>query len=88
MGKVIKFNRLNIKTYNPKERFEIKEHALPMGIRLWHLVLSLGGFLFLFFSGLILGIKAFFGAKRKIEDISARKSRVIDLRGRGIYKDI
>ncbi|MFA5173917.1 MAG: hypothetical protein WC438_01925 [Candidatus Pacearchaeota archaeon] len=74
------FKRRNVfETYEPKKRFITRGQSIPLVIRIGRKFLFLGGIISLFFSGIIFGIKSFFGIKKKVN----RMGKTIEFRIKG-----
>jgi len=59
--------RFIFETYEPKPKLNItKDTAMPVLIKVGHILASWGGFFSLIFSGIVLSIKGFFGVKKRL----------------------
>lgn len=70
-------------TYEPVKRVSIsKEQAFPFFIRIGNRFVFLGGLISFFTSSLLIGIRGFFGIKKRTGEIrrSVFKEKVIELR--------
>jgi hypothetical protein len=79
--KIRKYNnfkrRFIFETYEPKPRLKLtKENTFPALMNVGNNLSSGGGWFSLFFSGLLLSIKSFFGIRKKIE----RNGKVVEFR--------
>jgi hypothetical protein len=81
MAEVWRKNKLNVKTYRPADKIEVrKEHAIPLLSYLGMRLSELGGFITFFIGGAFAGIRGFFSAKERIRQSQMRHERVLDLR--------
>ena len=62
--------RQRIGVYRPKTRIEMrKEHAFPLFCRIGEMFLALGGGFSFFVSGLFIGVRGFFGFRKKMNEV-------------------
>ena len=77
-----KKRRLPFETYEPEKRVEFsKEEALPTLVRIGHRLMGFGGFIGLWASSILMGIKETLGFKKKVERFSLN-NKVVEIRVR------
>lgn len=83
MGDIWKKRKLNVRTYEPKQKIELRtEHALPLVSYIGLKLSETGGGLSLFVHGFFASVRGFFHAKSKIREVQMKREKVLDLRRR------
>lgn len=83
MDRIWKKKKLNVRTYEPQQKIELrKEHAWPLVSYIGLKLSDLGGGLSLFIHGFFVSIRGFFHAKSKIREVQMKREKVLDLRRR------
>lgn len=84
MVRIIKQNKIRFQTYRPKQRIELdKSNILSWINYLSKELLWFGGALWVAISGIFIGVKGFFFAKKKIRSIQAKHEKTVDLTSEG-----
>ena len=80
MEYIWKKKKLNVRTYGPSKKLEIrKEHALPVASYMGLKLTEMGGAFSLFVQGFVASIHGFFQAKSKIREVQTKREPVLDL---------
>jgi hypothetical protein len=77
-----KNRRMPFETYEPEKKLELKtQDAIPFGVRMLNMFLILGGWISIFASSFIFGLKNLFSFKKKVDNINftGRKYLQIEL---------
>ena len=79
--KLSNFKRRKIlDTYEPEKRIEFsKEETLPLVVRVGHRFMCLGGMIGFWASSVLIGVRGFFGFKKKVDSFSFN-NRVVEIR--------
>ena len=79
--RVMKYRRKVFKTYEPVKRIEMnKEGDIPIFLRIGGWFLFLGGMISFLVSGFFIGVKGFFGFRRKSREVFRGKTLEIGVR--------
>lgn len=83
MERIWKKRKLNVRTYHPEERIDLrKEHAWPIASYLGLKISELGGGISLFTHAFFASVFGFSHAKSKIRQVQMKREKVLDLRHR------
>jgi len=80
--KFLNRKRISLETYEPDfSRIDLNRgDAVPVLVRLGSIFLVLGGLISFVTSSFIIGVKGFFGIKKKVSDINILRREYIDIR--------
>lgn len=83
MREVWRKKKLNVKTYTPAERLELKKEEAEgfleyLGLR----IMESGGMISLFVSGVFTSALGFFNLKKQIRKFQRKREKILDLRKR------
>ncbi len=83
MDRIWRKKKLNVRTYVPKQKIDLRaEHALPVASYVGLKLSEMGGGVSLFVHGFFASIAGFFHAKSKIREVQMKREKVLDLRRR------
>ena len=81
MRNIWKKKRLNVQTYEPSRKLELRrEHALPLVSYIGLKLGGMGGGFSLFVHGCFASVFGFFHAKSKLREAQMKREKVLDLR--------
>jgi hypothetical protein len=76
-----KSQKCPFETYEPENKIEMKkEHAIPFFVKFCHIFLVLGGVISVCLSGVIVGVRGFFGVKKEVDKVVRKNEKVVEFR--------